>query len=634
MKETVQHIDGTSNKLNSASISVIEEICNSSKQTLADNIIRAINSSKEFKYTLASKLCTLSRGKNIMGAMAEVIQYLIGVPISNVLLALKNKKLLQLLSHIRTEYYMDIHNLGRGEGLDVKSLLLGGEETISIEEVDEDGRKIKRTKKYRFCPKLREELFSGRTPLVGNEISDQLTIPLGMPEIYEEQVDNIFEILPARQKLEIEKGLSLSQQEVLFRYRRSKRTNHILDGCIRAGKSFIFVYIALLEIERHINEKSTGQIIFIGVSAQSVYSNIFKGLIKDTFGLEIPPTNTYTWKIGGLEIRIIGSDRKSMDGLRGITAARIFVDEAQNVFTNEYAYATIRGRMEKDDVRLVMTCNTSSPTHILYDKFLKNPENYEALSLNRYHFSLLKEIENGNNRISPKLEQQMRLTLGENSTWYKRDILGLWVCADESIYMIDDEKHIFVQREDIDYNKYSEIYVGVDQGTNSPRVYVMIGIHVCKRTGNNHVDVLKELYYEKGHGHKKSYQDYKKELNDFLMPALDKLRAIYTPHDANDLKLLLRDQGYPATMANRKMKVSEGIGAIEHLFKSGKLQVSSECKNLIRELKTYKYEVKDGKTTEKIDKSDDHAPDALRYAITSCGVFCSPDREIYEDLFS
>lgn len=630
-----QYIDGTASiKEANRDLNVLKHVSDSSKETLAKNMISVINDIPEFRFALASKLCTISRGKNIIGAMAEVLQYSFGVPIANILLALKDKELIKLLSIIRVEYHIKIQNIGKQDNIDILNLMAGGKETISIEDTDDYGRKTRKLREYKLCPKLREDLFSGRTSLVGNEVSDQLMLPMGMPEIYEEQLDNTFEIIPARQKLAIEAGLSFSQQEVLFRYRRSERTNHIMDGCIRAGKSFIFVYIALLEIEKHINEKNTGQIIFIGVSAQSVYSNVFKGLIKDTFGLEIPPTNSYTWKIGGLEIRIVGSDRKSMDGLRGITAARIFVDEAQNVFTNEYAYATIRGRMEKDDVKLVMTCNTSSPTHILYDRFLKDVDKYEALSIERYHFSLIKEIEQGNKRISPKLEQQMRLTLGEKSTWYKRDILGLWVCADESIYMIDDEKHVYIQRTSIDYKKYDEIFVGVDQGTNSPRVYIMIGIYTCKVTGNNHVDVINELYYEQGHGHIKSHSDYKKELKDFLMPALDKLRAIYTPHDANDLKLLLRDQGYPANMANRKMKVVEGIGAIEYLLKSGKLKISSDCKHLIRELKTYKFEVKDGKATEKIDKSDDHAPDALRYAITSCGVFCSPDKEIYSELFN
>ncbi len=163
----------------------------------------------------------------------------------------------------------------------------------------------------------------------------------------------------------------------------------------------------------------------------------------------------------------------------------------------------------------------------------------------------------------------------------------------------------------------------------------MIGVFVDYKTRKKKVHVIDELYYARGHGKIKKYQDYIDELNKFVAPVRTKLRAIYTPHDANDLKMLIRDQmKLPAQLATQKLKVVEGIGMIQHLLGSDFLEISSKCENLIKEMMMYKFETKNGEANEKIEKANDHAPDALRYAITSCGVYCSGTYEIYKYLTS
>lgn len=602
--------------------------------TLADKIINLYSKYVELRMLLGIKLSSLSRNANIIALMAEAISTELLIPVGTIKSALQNHKLYDLIMSINIEY--KLNSVKGFQNLDPESrknmyVLTGSTRTFSTKSMTDDGVEVRDTISLKLDPRLLNSSVSGSSVPVGHEFAEQLQLPLDMPEICLDNAVDEFELIVARKKNKIERNLTISQRNVLSRFRNSKRRNHILDGCVRAGKSYIATYIALLEIEDHINQNKSGQIVFIGVSATSCYTNIFKGIIDELFGVNIPSPNAFVWKVKNLNVRIMGSTKTSMNALRGITANRIFIDEANNVITDEYSLTSIKSRMAKDGTKMVMTCNTSSPTHILYDTYLKDASKYEELSLERYHFDIPTEIANGHPHISKEFYQEYLSLFGEDSTTFKREMLGQWICADESIYNIDESKHIFIDRDEgIDYKKYDNFYIGMDQGTNSPRVYILIGTFIDNATGQTHSRAIKELYYETGHGKIKKYQDYIDELKEFIKPVKDKLRAIYTPHDANDAKLLMMSEGYPAMMCNRKVSVNEGIRMIQNILGSGQFKISSRCKWLIREMMEYKYEVKDGQTTEIISKMNDHAPDALRYAITSCGIYCREEEERYD----
>lgn len=603
---------------------------------LADKIIDLYNKYIELRMLLGIKINSLSRNSNIIALMAEALSTELLIPLGTIKSVLKNHALYDLVMSINIEY--KLNSVNGFSNLDEESrknlyVLTGSTRTVSEKSMTEDGVERRDSIAYKMDPRLLNSTVSGSSAPIGHEFAEQLQLPLDMPEICLDNSIDEFELIVARKKNEIERKLTISQRNVLNRFRNSKRRNHILDGCVRAGKSYVATYIALLEIEDHINQKRPGQIVFIGVSATSCYTNIFKGIINELFGVNIPSPHAFVWKVKNLNIRIMGSTKTSMEGLRGITASRIFVDEANNVITDEFSLSSIKSRMAQHGTKMVMTCNTSSPTHILYETYLKDQSKYEDLSLERYHFDIPTEIANGHPHISKDFYQEYLTMFGEDSTTFKREMLGQWICADESIYEIRDEKHIFVDRdEEINYKKYDRFYIGMDQGTNSPRVYILLGTFVSNETGETHIRAIKELYYPTGHGKLNDHDDYIRHFHDFVAPVKDKLHSIYTPHDANDVMLLMRSLGYRAEMCNRKMSVNEGIRIIQNILSSGHLKISSKCKWLIREMMDYKYEVKDGKTTEKISKMNDHAPDALRYAITSCNVYCKGAEERYSYL--
>ena len=90
-----------------------------------------------------------------------------------------------------------------------------------------------------------------------------------------------------------------------------------------------------------------------------------------------------------------------------------------------------------------------------------------------------------------------------------------------------------------------------------------------------------------------------------------KFTELYCDPSSPEYILQIRQAGLNAQAANND--VSEGISLVTKNIREGKLFVDPNCKNLIREFLTYC--VKEG--TDKPIKKDDHAVDALRYAIAS-----------------
>jgi hypothetical protein len=80
--------------------------------------------------------------------------------------------------------------------------------------------------------------------------------------------------------------------------------------------------------------------------------------------------------------------------------------------------------------------------------------------------------------------------------------------------------------------------------------------------------------------------------------------------------------------------VLAGIDAVTRLIRSGRLKVMrGRAPNLLRELESYVWEQRDGQPLDRPRKADDHALDALRYAVMALRPEL-PDHLIYEDRVS
>lgn len=95
---------------------------------------------------------------------------------------------------------------------------------------------------------------------------------------------------------------------------------------------------------------------------------------------------------------------------------------------------------------------------------------------------------------------------------------------------------------------------------------------------------------------------------------------VYPDPEAPDRILELKRKGINCLEVNKgKDSIKNGISKIRELLKQNRIFVNSECKNLIWEFETYSYPEKrpDNPEPEVPIKENDHALDAIRYAIVS-----------------
>jgi len=90
------------------------------------------------------------------------------------------------------------------------------------------------------------------------------------------------------------------------------------------------------------------------------------------------------------------------------------------------------------------------------------------------------------------------------------------------------------------------------------------------------------------------------------------------PESASGIEELKRRRVFTKEVIKNKDSIRNGINSIRELFKSNRLKIHKSCQNLIWEFETYSYPEKrpDQNEPENPIKENDHALDALRYALT------------------
>jgi len=94
------------------------------------------------------------------------------------------------------------------------------------------------------------------------------------------------------------------------------------------------------------------------------------------------------------------------------------------------------------------------------------------------------------------------------------------------------------------------------------------------------------------------------------------VKNVYIDPSAAAFKVEMRKRGIHMVDANNE--VLDGITMMTSEMKRGTIVICDECKNLIREIETYVWDQKAAiKGWDEPLKKDDHAVDALRYAIAT-----------------
>lgn len=163
----------------------------------------------------------------------------------------------------------------------------------------------------------------------------------------------------------------------------------------------------------------------------------------------------------------------------------------------------------------------------------------------------------------------------------------------------DRAKHIF----DYDPPRIVKIFGGVDFGTTNPAAAISV-----------HKDDDAKYY---------AYESlYRRGMTDSaiadFVSALRWNECYPDPESASGVEELRRRGVNVREVIKNKDSVRNGINAVRELFKANRLFIHKSCLNLIQEIETYSYPTRRDAHNEEENpiKENDHALDALRYALT------------------
>jgi len=146
---------------------------------------------------------------------------------------------------------------------------------------------------------------------------------------------------------------------------------------------------------------------------------------------------------------------------------------------------------------------------------------------------------------------------------------------------------------------YIETILGIDFGYTNPASIIPIGID-----GDSHFWIREEWY--------KSRQTTEQIAEQALLYRSSKC---YPDPAEPDRIAILSKSGLNCREVSKD--IVAGVDHVRELFKQGRIHIHPDCKNLIYELETYRYPDKkpEKNEEEKPVKENDHALDALRYAL-------------------
>ncbi len=393
----------------------------------------------------------------------------------------------------------------------------------------------------------------------------------------------------------------LSPKQLQFIQEGEARWN-LAHGAVRTGKTVGTVFKFMVKAATCPDSK----IYIVGHTFDTAYRNVVR-LIMETDQLAIfRPFCTWSGKklyFRDKVITVLGAkDEGAIGNFQGDTHSLTYCDEI--TLYPESIIDMIDTRLSCEWSQAYATMNPSHPTHKVkqwIDKAVAGDKNYYQM-----HFTL-----DDNPYVPEDYKQRIRNSL--SGVFYKRNYLGMWCLAEGAIFDFFD-RSIHVLRKP---PAAAEYYIAaIDYGASNPFACLLIGVSTGKYTQTGKVMWVEKEYYwnpkvtQKAKTNGEFCQDVVEFLEDY------NVQQLYIDPSAASFKTELRRAGLKPIDANNE--VLDGIQMVTTEMQRGNLFVLNTCTNLIKEIETY---VWDSKKSERGDdepmKKDDHAIDALRYAIAT-----------------
>lgn len=285
-----------------------------------------------------------------------------------------------------------------------------------------------------------------------------------------------------------------------------------------------------------------------------------------------------------------GQDEGSAALIQGITFAGILLDEAALMPRSFVEQACARCSVAGS--RLWFNCNPEGPQHWFYREWILGAEERNCL---RLHFTM-----EDNPALAPAIRKRYeRLYSG---VFYRRFVLGQWVAAEGRVYDFYDTEHAPQAPE----GTFSQWYISCDYGTVNPASFGLWGLQegVWYR--------VKEFYFD-------SRREMRQMTDTEYAAALQELAggrhitAVIVDPSAASFIALLQREGW--TVRRAKNDVLSGIRRTSDLLKRGKLVICAPCRDCLREMEQYVWDVDAGRDT--VRKEHDHAMDDMRYFVAT-----------------
>lgn len=207
-------------------------------------------------------------------------------------------------------------------------------------------------------------------------------------------------------------------------------------------------------------------------------------------------------------------------------------------------------------------------------------------------------------RDNPYLSSEFVGSLEESYTgkFAAQELAGEFVAFEGLVYdEFSRETHVSTRTA-----PWSRVVIGVDEGYTNPAVLLVIG-----EDNDGRLHVLDEYYQRRA-----LQGTVVAACKDFVVKY--KARSVVVDPSAAGLIADMRSAGIPAESANNA--VSDGIQAVKaRLAKAGdgrpRLTFAPACVNTLAELESYAWREAHGTVKDEPEKVNDHAMDALRYAV-------------------
>lgn len=366
----------------------------------------------------------------------------------------------------------------------------------------------------------------------------------------------------------------------------------VCDGAVRAGKTLAMGLSFFLWAMTAFQGKRFG---ICGKTIASLRRNVLSEILPRLSALgacwkEKRSENLVTIQFKGHENQFHifgGRDESSASLIQGITFAGLLLDEAALMPRSFVEQACARCSVAGS--RLWFNCNPAGPSHWFYKNWILEAEQRNCL---RLHFTM-----EDNPSLTPRI--RARYSRLYSGIFYKRFILGQWVQAEGRVYDFFQPE----MAQEAPEGPFEQWYISCDYGTVNPTSMGLWG----KYSGSWYR--VEEFYFDsRAQMRQMTDGEYAQALS--RLAGGRQITAVIVDPSAASFIEVLRRAGWRVRKAEND--VISGIRLTSDCLKSGKIVICQNCRDCLREMEEYVWDLSSG-NTDRVKKEHDHAMDDMRY---------------------